>query len=299
MTAHSSTHSRRRRLGLLAVSAASLVSLATAGIAVADPAGASASSAVAAALPWMNTSLTPEQRASLLIQGLSLPQKMQQLTGAFPEIVPELPQCYGARHVTRNPSAGHPHACASPTGRWASARTTASTRALNNPNAPFTRGLHAPLVGQGDRAAVGHDRGRVVRSRRSPATFGRDRRHGDEQPGTARLRGAGREHGSPAGPGAQLRVLRRGPVPRPARWPWRRSRRCRTKGLIAMAEALRRQRAGDQPHDAADHGGRRAHAARDRTCCRSRWRSRTATSPRSCARTTTSTASRRARTSTC
>jgi beta-glucosidase len=40
------------------------------------------------------------RRAKLLIAAMSLPQKMQQLTGANPEILPELPQCFGARHVS-------------------------------------------------------------------------------------------------------------------------------------------------------------------------------------------------------
>ncbi len=40
------------------------------------------------------------KRAKLLLAAMTLEQKMQQLTGAMPEILPELPQCYGARHVT-------------------------------------------------------------------------------------------------------------------------------------------------------------------------------------------------------
>jgi beta-glucosidase len=40
------------------------------------------------------------RRAKQLIAAMSLPQKMQQLTGANPEILPELPQCFGARHVS-------------------------------------------------------------------------------------------------------------------------------------------------------------------------------------------------------
>jgi beta-glucosidase len=65
--------------------------------------------------PWMAASIVAEQaattddakkegtanrRAKLLIAAMSLPQKMQQLTGANPEILPELPQCFGARHVS-------------------------------------------------------------------------------------------------------------------------------------------------------------------------------------------------------
>ena len=53
----------------------------------------------AQSLPWMNTALPPEQRAALLVGAMTLPQKEQQLVGNAPEIVPELPQCLGARHV--------------------------------------------------------------------------------------------------------------------------------------------------------------------------------------------------------
>lgn len=40
------------------------------------------------------------KRAKLLIAAMTLEQKMQQLTGSVPEIVPELPECKGARHVS-------------------------------------------------------------------------------------------------------------------------------------------------------------------------------------------------------
>jgi len=65
--------------------------------------------------PWMALPVVAEQaasqgdaareavanrRARMLIAAMSLPQKMQQLTGARPEILPELPQCFGARHVS-------------------------------------------------------------------------------------------------------------------------------------------------------------------------------------------------------
>ncbi len=52
---------------------------------------------------WCKT-LTPEQRADLLLAAMSFEQKAQQLTGAVPEIVPELPHCKGARHVTGIPA---------------------------------------------------------------------------------------------------------------------------------------------------------------------------------------------------
>lgn len=64
---------------------------------------------------WMTTDIVAQQaaattdaakeavanrRAKLLIAAMSMEQKMQQLTGAMPEILPELPGCYGARHVS-------------------------------------------------------------------------------------------------------------------------------------------------------------------------------------------------------
>ncbi len=67
-----------------------------------------------AANAWMSSSILAEQsaagtdaakeavankRAKLLIAAMSLEQKMQQLTGSVPEIVAELPNCKGARHV--------------------------------------------------------------------------------------------------------------------------------------------------------------------------------------------------------
>lgn len=48
--------------------------------------------------PWMDKNLQPDQRAALLISAMTLAQKEQQLVGAGGQ-VPELPQCYGARHV--------------------------------------------------------------------------------------------------------------------------------------------------------------------------------------------------------
>lgn len=65
---------------------------------------------------WMTSAIIAEQaaattddakeavanrRAKLLLAAMTLEQKMQQLTGSMPEILPELPQCYGARHVGR------------------------------------------------------------------------------------------------------------------------------------------------------------------------------------------------------
>jgi beta-glucosidase len=65
--------------------------------------------------PWMRASIVARQaaastdadkeavardRAKLLLAAMTLEQKMQQLTGALPEVLPELPECYGARHVS-------------------------------------------------------------------------------------------------------------------------------------------------------------------------------------------------------
>ena len=54
--------------------------------------------AAAAQLPWMNTALTPEQRAAVLIQAMTLLEKFEQMAGQ-PGIVPEIPSCNGVRHV--------------------------------------------------------------------------------------------------------------------------------------------------------------------------------------------------------
>ncbi|MBB5685940.1 beta-glucosidase family protein [Sphingobium boeckii] len=57
-----------------------------------------APSASAQSPAWMDRSLSPEQRTKLLIEAMTLDEKFQQMVGA-PGIVPELPQCYGGRHV--------------------------------------------------------------------------------------------------------------------------------------------------------------------------------------------------------
>ncbi len=48
------------------------------------------------------------RRAKLLLSAMTLDQKLQQLTGAKPEILAELPQCFGARHVSGIASLGIP-----------------------------------------------------------------------------------------------------------------------------------------------------------------------------------------------
>jgi len=66
---------------------------------------ASASPAFAAggtALPWMNIDLAPGRRAALLVRTMALSEKFGQLLGT-PGVVPELPRCYGARHVNGIP----------------------------------------------------------------------------------------------------------------------------------------------------------------------------------------------------
>jgi beta-glucosidase len=73
--------------------------------------------------PWLSPSLIDEQaaastdaakeavankRAQALIAAMTLDQKLQQLTGALPEIVPELPHCKGGRHVSGIAALGIP-----------------------------------------------------------------------------------------------------------------------------------------------------------------------------------------------
>src|SRR5204862_5822250 len=48
--------------------------------------------------PWMRSGLIPDRRASLLLDAMTVDEKMQQLVGA-PGVIPEIPTCYGGRHV--------------------------------------------------------------------------------------------------------------------------------------------------------------------------------------------------------
>ncbi len=98
--------SRKRQILALAV-AIPLV-LSGAGLGFAGAASAESSQQTVAELPWMNTALSPEERSALLLEAMTLAQKMQQLTGTPPEIVPELPECYGGRHVRGIPELGIP-----------------------------------------------------------------------------------------------------------------------------------------------------------------------------------------------
>jgi beta-glucosidase len=47
---------------------------------------------------WMRPGLSPDRRTALLIGAMTLEEKFQQLVGA-PGVIPEIPACYGARHV--------------------------------------------------------------------------------------------------------------------------------------------------------------------------------------------------------
>lgn len=92
-------------------------------IGVTIPAGAQADAPSAATLPWMsqdiiarqNAAIEGEQREAIarqraqsLLRAMSLQQKMQQLTGSAPEILPELPQCFGGRHISGIAALGIP-----------------------------------------------------------------------------------------------------------------------------------------------------------------------------------------------
>src|SRR4051812_30812414 len=65
-------------------------------------------STVSSPLPWMDTSLSPEARSELLIDAMTLDQKIQQLAGARGAI-PELQECGNpGRHVPGIPELGIP-----------------------------------------------------------------------------------------------------------------------------------------------------------------------------------------------
>ncbi|MFZ8889151.1 MAG: beta-glucosidase family protein, partial [Pseudomonadales bacterium] len=62
----------------------------------------------AATPPWERKGLSPAARAEALVAALTLEQKFQQLVGSAPEIIPELPECLGGRHVRGIPALGLP-----------------------------------------------------------------------------------------------------------------------------------------------------------------------------------------------
>lgn len=58
---------------------------------------------------WLNNkNLTASQRAELLVSAMTLKDKLQQLTGAMPEVVAEFPNCFGARHISSIQALGIP-----------------------------------------------------------------------------------------------------------------------------------------------------------------------------------------------
>lgn len=94
----------------------------TAALALTQPALAQ-SGTTPAELAWMAPSVVAEmkgagdnaaseavanRRAKLLLGAMTLDQKLQQLTGAKPEVLPDLPTCFGGRHVTGIAALGIP-----------------------------------------------------------------------------------------------------------------------------------------------------------------------------------------------
>jgi beta-glucosidase len=57
--------------------------------------------------PWLNKTNSPELRSQQLLSAMTRAQKFQQLVGAAGQ-VPELPECYGARHVPGLPELAIP-----------------------------------------------------------------------------------------------------------------------------------------------------------------------------------------------
>jgi beta-glucosidase len=109
----------RKTVLAIAISAALAVGLAACGGSESPAASSGTERPQAAAAgqgsqPWLAPGLAAQQasaasdqakevvanrRAKLLLSAMTLKQKMQQLTGSGPEILPELPECFGARHV--------------------------------------------------------------------------------------------------------------------------------------------------------------------------------------------------------
>ena len=81
--------SRTRKCTLMALALALSMPVAVADGAIGDNIPSVANAGAAAAdLPWMDSSLTPETRANLLLDAMTLDQKLQQLTGARPRSCP-------------------------------------------------------------------------------------------------------------------------------------------------------------------------------------------------------------------
>jgi beta-glucosidase len=100
---------RIRRRGLAGLAVAVPLTLALAGGAVAvSPGLTTAAQAATSDLPWMDTSLAPATRASLLVDAMTLDQKVQQLHGQR-STTPELPECgTSGRHVPGIPELAIP-----------------------------------------------------------------------------------------------------------------------------------------------------------------------------------------------
>ncbi|MEH7111589.1 glycoside hydrolase family 3 C-terminal domain-containing protein [Neobacillus niacini] len=95
------------RLRKLVLSSLVIIVTVTA-IATGALAAPSQSTSTVSSLPWMDTSLSPEARSELLINAMTLEQKIQQLAGARGAI-PELPECgTPGRHVPGIPELGIP-----------------------------------------------------------------------------------------------------------------------------------------------------------------------------------------------
>jgi beta-glucosidase len=96
---------RTSALALSAITAATLI---------ACGGGGGSTTSATSTTPWMDSSIIAKQaatstdtakeavansRANLLIAAMTLDQKMQQLVGSAPGVIPELPNCKGGRHV--------------------------------------------------------------------------------------------------------------------------------------------------------------------------------------------------------
>ncbi|MBB3691800.1 beta-glucosidase [Sphingomonas sp. BK580] len=92
------TRSRRGAIALLVTSALAQPLLAQAPAPLAWMAPATVARQRAAPSDEAREAVARE-RARALVAAMTLAQKMQQLTGALPSVLPELPNCYGARHV--------------------------------------------------------------------------------------------------------------------------------------------------------------------------------------------------------
>ena len=152
----------------------------------------------APSLPWMNTSLTPEQRADLLIAQMTLEQKVQQLSNDM--------------RPAQDP-ANRPPGC----GFTSSGRHIQGIPALGIPTVRMTNGSTGIIGGDCKPNPVGtgvpstSGRRGDVQSRAGPAAG----RHPGQRSTASRTPGAARAHGEPGASSlrrAQLPDLQRGSV---------------------------------------------------------------------------------------